>query len=304
MTDHVASTFISYSHKDKELVHGVAEGLQADGFHVWLDEWDVKTGDSLVGRVSEAIDQVDFVVAFISSASVDSEWCRKEVSLAMTGELAAKGVSVLPVRIENVTMPPALKDKKYVDATGLGAAEVKDRLAADMQAHLNPARVIPPRRERATTTGTPAAEDGPIRIVGVDAKGISAPRNDGTRGSALYRVPILLSRKPDQVWAQLMVQNWDRPPLFTTMHRPGIGSVVGRAFVLDGTTLEEVEQYHLKTLKLAIEATNSQYEEIIRRQRADKDAAATAKREHQAHVASTLDRINARWDDGPSRVQH
>lgn len=298
MSNPVASTFISYSHKDRELVHGVAEALQADGFHVWLDEWDVRTGDSLVERVSEAIDQVDFVVAFISAASVDSEWCRKEVSLAMTGELADKGVRVLPVRIESATMPPALKDKKYLDATGLEANEVKDRLATDMQAHLNPGRAIPPRRARSKPASPPPVEEGPIRIVGVDAQGITSPRMDGTKGSALYRVPILLSRQPDHSWAELMVRNWDRPPRFTTMHRPGIGSVSGRTFVLDGTTLEEVEQYHLETLEHAMVATNQRYEEIVRRQRAQEEAAAATQREHEERVASALDRLNGRFNDG------
>lgn len=298
MSNPVASTFISYSHKDRELVHGVAEALQADGFHVWLDEWDVRTGDSLVERVSEAIDQVDFVVAFISAASVDSEWCRKEVSLAMTGELADKGVRVLPVRIESAAMPPSLKDKKYLDATGLEANEVKDRLATDMQAHLNPGRAIPPRRARSKPASPPPVEEGPIRIVGVDAQGITSPRMDGTKGSALYRVPILLSRQPDHAWAELMVRNWDRPPRFTTMHRPGIGSVSGRTFVLDGTTLEEVEQYHLETLEHAMVATNQRYEEIVRRQRAQEEAAAATQREHEERVASALDRLNGRFNDG------
>lgn len=291
MNSPVASTFISYSHKDRELVHDVAGALQADGFHVWLDEWDLRTGDSLVERVTEAIDQVDFVVAFISAASMDSEWCRKEVSLAMTGELADKGVRVLPVRIESAAMPPSLKDKMYLDATGLEASEVTNRLATDMRAHLSPDRTIPPRRARSRPASPPQFEEGPIRIVGVDAQRITTPRMDGTKGSALYRVPILLSRLPDRVWAELIVRNWDHPPQFTPMHRPGIGSVSGRTFVLDGTTLEEVEQYHLETLECAISATNQQYEETVHRQRAQNATDAAAQKEHEARVTSAMGRI-------------
>lgn len=297
MRAHVASVFISYSHKDEGLVDRVAEALQANGFHVWLDKWDIKTGDSLIDRVSDALQQVDFVVAFVSPASVDSEWCRKEVSLAMTGELAQRGVRVLPVRIQGATMPPSLRDKKYIDVTGLNAEAVADRLAHDMKGHLSPGRPIPARKSRPEPVVTQSVQDGPIRIVGVDAQGITSPRNDGTPGSALYRVPILLSRAPDLTWAQLMVQNWDRPPQWTTMHRPGIGSVVGRTFVLDGTTLEEVEQYHLETLGYALTATNDRYEEIARQKRAQEQAAAAAQREHEGRVASALDRINSRLSD-------
>lgn len=295
MSEHMASAFISYSHRDQKLVHAVAGGLQTENFHVWLDEWDLRVGDSLVERISEALDQVDFVVTFISPASVDSQWCQKEVSLAMIGELADKGVKVLPVRIGNVEMPPSLKDKFYLEATGQAPTEVVDRLVRSMRAHVAPSRTIPPRRTRPQSTASrTSTEPGPIRILGVDAQGITTPRNDGTRGSALYRVPILLSRQPDQVWAQLLVQNWDRPPRFTTMHRSGIGTVVGSTFVLDGTTLEEVEEHHLETLHLAIDATNTQYEEILRRQRAQEEAAAAAQRQHEERVASALNRINSR----------
>ncbi|MGC0252468.1 toll/interleukin-1 receptor domain-containing protein [Pseudactinotalea sp. Z1748] len=294
----IASAFISYSHQDRDMVYSVAEALQADDIHVWLDEWDVRTGDSLVERISAAIHAVDFVMAFISAASVGSEWCRKEISLAMTGELADRGVKVLPVRVDNVTMPSSLKDKKYLDATGLGSDEIKDRLATDMHAHLRPGRTLPPRRVRSKSAGPSPVEDGPIRIVGVDAQGITSPRNDGTPGSALYRVPILLSQQPDQEWAELMEQNWDRPPRHTSMHRPGIGSVSGRTFVLDGTTLEEVEQHHLETLEHAIGRTNQQYEETARRQRAQQDAAAVAQQKHESQVASALERLNARFTEG------
>lgn len=295
MSAYVASVFISYSHHDQVLVRAVAERIQSNDFHVWLDEWDLRVGDSLVERISEALNQVDFVVTFISPASVDSQWCQKEVSLAMTGELADKGVKVLPVRIGNVEMPPSLKDKFYLEATGQAPNEVVDRLVPSMRAHMAPSRTIPPRRSRPQSPASRApAEPSPITIVGVDAQGITMPPNDGTRGSALYRVPILLSRQPDQVWAQLMVQNWDRPPRFTTMHRPGIGSVVGRTFVFDGTTLEEVEEHHLETLQLAIEATNTQYERITRRQRAQEESAAAAQQQHEGRIASALNRINSR----------
>lgn len=69
----------------------------------------------IVERVTAALDQIDFVVALISRNSVTSPWCHKEVSLAMTGEIALSGVKVLPVRIDQVEMPPSLKDKLYVD---------------------------------------------------------------------------------------------------------------------------------------------------------------------------------------------
>lgn len=42
------------------------------------------------------------------------------------------------------------------------------------------------------------------------------------------------------------------------MYRPGIGSVLADTIVLDGTTMEELENVHLDTLRAVIEKTNAE----------------------------------------------
>jgi len=105
----------------------------------------------------------------------------------------------------------------------------------------------------------------PIKITGVVVDEIGIPRGDGSRGSALYRVPFRFSRRPPAEWAELFVQCWDHPSRFTTMHRPGIVTVEGDKVVLDGTTVEEVKQYHRDTLILAANEANRLYAEHLQR---------------------------------------
>ncbi len=45
------NTFISYSRQDKEVVHLLAEELTKNGIPVFLDEWSMDPGDSLVERL-------------------------------------------------------------------------------------------------------------------------------------------------------------------------------------------------------------------------------------------------------------
>ncbi|RYL92565.1 hypothetical protein [Sporolactobacillus sp. THM19-2] len=45
------------------------------------------------------------------------------------------------------------------------------------------------------------------------------------------------------------------------MHRPGIAKVVSNKIILDGTTIEEVKQYHRDTLILAVNEANKKYNE-------------------------------------------
>ena len=96
----------------------------------------------------------------------------------------------------------------------------------------------------------------PIKLIEIVADEVGTPRNDGTPGSALYRVPIRLSSTPTAEWGRLFVEVWDNPPSFSTMHRPGIGSVIGDRIVLDGTTVEEIEKFHRETLRVVVARVN------------------------------------------------
>src|ERR1700684_2965500 len=100
----------------------------------------------------------------------------------------------------------------------------------------------------------------PLQIVEVDTEHVGTPRLDGTAGSGLYAVPVKLNMEPPPLWTRLFPDNWDRPPEWSNMHRPGIAKVVGDRIVLDGTTIQEVRDTHAKTLKLAVETTNAQME--------------------------------------------
>lgn len=130
-----------------------------------------------------------------------------------------------------------------------------------------------------------------IKITGVITEEIGVPTNDGTRGSALYDVPFQLSATPPMGWAELLERNWDNPPRFTSMHRPGILSVVGDRVVLDGTTMEEVEKYHLETLKLVIQKTNQEMTELIATENQHKKREDEMIEQHKSDVQDIADRL-------------
>ena len=287
----VASVFISYQHADKRLAAGLQDGLEKLGYFVWRDEGELRVGDSIVERVTAALDEIDFVVALVSADSVMSPWCQKEVSLAMTGEIAQRGVKVLPVRIDGVEMPPSLKDKLYIEVRGDDISEATGRLAASIRRHLAPPRTIPSRRPPspdARATSAPEDPDAPIRVTGVDERGLGRPRNDGTRGSALYLVPLRLSRHPSRAWAAYFDRTWNGS-LFSTMHRPGIASVSGDRILLDGTTVEEVAQHHLKTVRQVVSDANEWEQQARAVVRREQERQARAEAERQDRIRAALD---------------
>jgi hypothetical protein len=131
-----------------------------------------------------------------------------------------------------------------------------------------------------------------IKITRVIVEDITGPRNDDTPGSALYSIPFALSRTPPTEWMRFFTDNWNHPRRFTAMHRPGIAKIYGATLTLDGTTIEEVEQYHRDTLQLAIAAANRQYGEWQREQEQRHAREWAAREQHRKNIEDTAKRIN------------
>jgi TIR domain len=294
------SVFISYAHEDSGVAHRLAEDLKKARLKVWVDEGELLVGDSIIQKVSEAISEVDFLVALVSEASVASNWCQKELSLAITRGIGNARVTVLPLRLGTVVMPASLRDTYYLTVDPNNAADLVDRLVRDIYRHMDTQPVkrqanpdvygaVEQRARGLVIENEPDAD--PIRILGVDDAGVGRPLNDGSRGSALYAVPLRLSRTPSRLWAELFVETWNHPPRFTTMHRPGIASVQGDRIVLDGTTMDELERYHMDTLKVVMADVNERvrvYEEQEQlRTRREAESAA----EHQRLVKEAAGRL-------------
>lgn len=113
----MSSIFLSHNSKDKPFVRKLAEDLRKNGHYVWVDEAEIKVGDSLIGKIEEGIENTEYLGVVISSNSNKSEWVIREVRTALNQEIYNKKVKVLPILIENVEMPPFLLDKKYADFT-------------------------------------------------------------------------------------------------------------------------------------------------------------------------------------------
>jgi len=107
--------FISYSHENKDFVDRLAAQLVVKKASVWVDRWELKVGDSLLQNVEKAITESSALLVVLSKASVESEWCKKELTAGLTRELEEKRVLVLPVLLEDCSIPLFLRDKMYAD---------------------------------------------------------------------------------------------------------------------------------------------------------------------------------------------
>ena len=109
------SIFLSHSHADSQFCRRLANDLQERGIRVWIDEAEMQVGDSLIEKISRAIAEMDYVAVVLSANSVKSRWVMKEVAIAMTKEIKGRRVKVLPLLLEECSIPTFLQDKVYAD---------------------------------------------------------------------------------------------------------------------------------------------------------------------------------------------
>ena len=95
--------FISYAHRDAELVLPDMEWLRSLEFSVWYDQ-QIKAGVSWADELATAIDQSAFLIFFASSRSIVSPHCLDEIAYAL-----GAGKRVLAVYIEPVELQGGLK---------------------------------------------------------------------------------------------------------------------------------------------------------------------------------------------------
>ncbi|MCE7915914.1 MAG: TIR domain-containing protein [Nitrosomonas sp. PRO4] len=280
--------FISYSWDNddhKNWVRELATRLRGDGVDVTLDQWHLVPGDQLPEFMERAVRESDYVL-IVCTHKYRERSNNRQGGVGYEGDIITaefmatrnqrKFIPILRQQSWGESAPNWLSGKYYID---LSSSPYPQKYYDDLLTTLLGTREKAPPIKTTPKVETPdktasqftnivsSVDFDEIVITGVIVDQISTPINDGSRGSALYKIPFRLSKRPPSEWAELFVQNWDHPSRFSTMHRPGIASVVGDTVILDGTTIEEVKDYHRDTLVLVIQETNKVYKEFIERKR-------------------------------------
>jgi hypothetical protein len=195
--NNAAKIFLSHSSKDKDFVRRLANDLNSKNIPVWFDEWELKVGDSLNRKISDGIKESAWLAIILSNNSVTSQWVEKELNAALAQELEQKQIYVLPILIEDCSVPIFLKDKLFADFRSnyeRGLTALLRRLIPEIPATNN--------NKRSTTSiqrqdSQPNPEDFLIRIVDVEING----RN--SQYSGLFEVGFILNKSPDTYWIDL-----------------------------------------------------------------------------------------------------
>lgn len=302
--------FISYSwdsDQHREWTRKLAERLRGDGANVTLDQWHLAPGDQMAEFMERAVRENDLIL-IICTPRYKQKSDERSGGVGYEGDIMTaevlstrnhrKFVPVFRVGRWSDAASSWLSGKLYVDLSGSPYSEDQyhDLVATIHNQRPSPPPVGTPPAPRATRSNqaalaTPSDPAEPIAIEGIVVDEVTLPRNDGTRGSALYAIPFKLTRRPSQEWSSAFVEAWNHPSQFTGMHRPGIARVSGDKAILDGTTIEEVEQYHRDTLKLAVEAANNAERRRIEDETRHRQAEQQRVEEHKANLEDAARRL-------------
>lgn len=291
----MTKVFISYSWEDdehKEWVRSLTDKLLENGIDATLDQYDLSLGDRLPQFMERSVTNADYVLIICTPTYKEKSDARKGgvgyEGHIITGELFAKGnerkfIPVIRKGDVSDALPISLEGKLAID---LKDGPHYDTNFEDLVTTLNGVPKKPPVNKAARissstlSTRAPERVDAPVRILGIVTDEVTVPRMDGTRGSALYKIPFRLSKRPSSLWQELFLQSWNMPPRFTLRHRPGIASVYGDEIILDGTTIEEVRDCHRETLLLCVDIANQQEKEIHDAEQRKKEREEALKKQH------------------------
>lgn len=109
----MSSIFLSHSSRDREIAVRLARDLENHDHTVWLDEWRIQIGDSIVSSIQHGLENSEFLVLLLSCHAVESSWVEREWSAAYWKEVNEKLVRLLPVLLEPCRLPALLSGKKY-----------------------------------------------------------------------------------------------------------------------------------------------------------------------------------------------
>lgn len=104
----IPTVFISYAHKDAEIVHNLKGDLRRNGISVWLDERLRAADDPWRKQLEIAIQKQRYFLFLMTPNSVASKYCLWELETAQKSN-----TKVISVMLEEVDVPIA--DLQYVD---------------------------------------------------------------------------------------------------------------------------------------------------------------------------------------------
>jgi hypothetical protein len=112
--------FLCHTGADKAWVEHLAERIEGEPYQdrylgVIFDKWDFAKASNIVLDIEREIDACRFVGVVISKAALAADWPTLERTIAVWSDPSGARGRVIPILRENVTLPPSLRIRNWID---------------------------------------------------------------------------------------------------------------------------------------------------------------------------------------------
>ena len=104
--------FISYSRDDTEWIRLFADALRRQHVEVWLDQWEIKPGESVQDALEAGLRQSDAIVVVVSRSNVRNPNVLFELGVALG--MGKRLIPIVSEDLETSLIPFDLRTRRYL----------------------------------------------------------------------------------------------------------------------------------------------------------------------------------------------
>lgn len=132
----MAKVYISYHNSDQPYVRELANELMTYGHDVFFSGEAIQPGQDWESVLSDALRNADALLAIVSPTAMESKWLFTETGTAMAYFRERGRPLVVPVILENASIPSPLQSVQALFATGKSVTEIAKEIDAALDAML------------------------------------------------------------------------------------------------------------------------------------------------------------------------
>ena len=115
---HDYDVFLSYDSKDEDCARDLTQRLTNDGVRVWFDKQRITPPEAIPTAINQGIRNSRVLAFLMSEHSLGPEatgWVQYETNAAIFRDPSNRQRRFIPIRIDDVEIPEALRPFAYVD---------------------------------------------------------------------------------------------------------------------------------------------------------------------------------------------
>ena len=96
----MAKVFVSHRRADAARAEALASEIRSAGHDVWLDDWEIGIGNSIVGRMQDGLQNTAYLVlCYSTERGVLAPWVSREWMSALSRQLEGAEIKLLPAKL-------------------------------------------------------------------------------------------------------------------------------------------------------------------------------------------------------------